>query len=276
MKALLALWALLLATGTARADTPVVYPNTQAAIGASQQWLSDDRGTWSDRWLQLTRTLAQREIFYGSLGATERFGRADTYYAVGAYVPVGPRGIVHVEETISPTHAILPASDLIASVEERLPGGWGYAPGYEQRAYSGLQAQTISLMVDRYVGNDRLAYRLLRSTLSSGASAAYTHAFTFTRYYGAYGSGALTASVFFGRDIETAPNGVVLAGTRGILACWKPVALIALCADLERAECAARRPLCANGRVPWSPRAALTFFCLSSAGSRSACLPSQS
>ena len=94
-------------------------------------------------------------------------------------------------------------------------GGWGYAGGYERRSYTDVGATIYSLMLDRYVGNYRFAYRVSAANLSNVAGLALTHDLRGTRYYGARGDSSVGLDLTAGRDVENLGTSVLVSPVRG-------------------------------------------------------------
>jgi YaiO family outer membrane protein len=195
---------------------PVPLPNTQIIITGTDEAVTDNRGSWSDVSGEIIQSIAPRESFYALGGIASRFNQTDPHYTVGGYAPLGTRAFLNLEASFSPTHLILPQTDLLGSVEDRLGGGWGYAGGYERRLYTNVGATIYSLMLDRYVGNYRFAYRVSAANLSNVAGLALTHDLRATRYYGARGDSSVGLALTAGRDVENIGTSVLVSPVRGV------------------------------------------------------------
>lgn len=204
------------ALGAAPSPSPTPTPNTIFELDASSEHLSNGSPNWENDSLSVSKQLAPRRVLYGSLTKDYRFGKADQTYLVGVYVPASANTLLNLEASFSPTHAVLPQSELAASLDHRLAGGWGYALGLRHRSYPGLGVSLSSLIVDRYWKTFRIAYTLTGAQISNTPGTSLSHALSFTHYYGNDSENAATLSINVGRDVENTGTHIAASAVSGI------------------------------------------------------------
>jgi len=193
----------------------VTLPNAQIQVNGTDESVSGNRGPWTDISTMLVENFAPRESLYALGGVADEFSQVDSHYTFGGYAPLGGRAMLNLQGSFSPTHHVLPETDLLGSIEYRMAGGWGAAGGYEHRTYTAVGATIYSLALDRYIGNYHFSYRATAADLADVRGIAITHDLRATRYYGRRGDDSIGLDLNAGRDVENIGNGVLVSGVRG-------------------------------------------------------------
>lgn len=212
---LAALLCVLAAPALAAEPTPSPTPESTYEIGGSNDSLSNGKGSWQSAYMSYVWHADARRAIYGTLSSNTRFGNTDPQYTVGIYVPASANTILNVETSLSPTHVVLPSSTVLVSLEHRFALGWGYVLGADHRAYPGLDVVGESLLVDRYWGNFRAAYKISSVQLSNVPGSAFTHTALLAHTYGADGLSQVVLSLYIGRDAENVGPGVLVSAVSG-------------------------------------------------------------
>ncbi len=170
--------------------------------------LSNGYGNWRTVSLDFSRKYQSRRTFYGSLTATERFGRRDRQATLGIYQPLNRKWALLLEGNYSPTHRSLAKWSAFGGIEHNFGKGWNGQIGYRRTRYSAAKVNVASVTAEKYFGNYRAAYTLSVINLEKvGTSAA--HRFQFAKYYGEQVS-SVGLTVGYGRELESLGNQGVL------------------------------------------------------------------
>ncbi len=207
-----ALLCLLSRPALAADPQPTPTPFTWIEAGAGADHLNNGSADWHTTYLSIAKRSAPRMGWYGVASSNRRFGRTDPQYLIGVYFPPSANTIVNVELAASPTHMILPSSEIGLSLDHRLAAGWGYALGLRDRSFNGTNVFMNTLSVDRYWRAFRAAYTLTGTRLSSVPGTSFSQTLLLTDYYGMDDASSLTAALNAGREAEN-DGGPVLVST---------------------------------------------------------------
>ena len=194
---------------------PSPTPVSTIEIGGSSEGLSNGYGSWSSEYLTATRRFAPRKSVYFTLENARRFESRDVIYTGGAYVPASPNTILNVELAFSPTHQQRPHAQMYVSLDHRLAAGWGYTLEVQRRLYGYANVQTGAVLVDRYWGEYRAAYRVTGAQLSNAPGLSISQAASLTRYSGPDDESSMTLAINAGREADNLENGVHLSSVVG-------------------------------------------------------------
>lgn len=209
---------LSLSVPPALAADPQPAPTESAWIeaGAGADYLSNGLGDWSTAYISFETSSGPRTSWHASTDSDSRFGKTDSQYLVGTYFPPSTNTILNVELALSPTHQILPSSEIGLSLDHRLAAGWGYALGLQDRSYNGANVSIDSVSVDRYWRTFRAAYTTFATRVSNVPGVSFSEALLLTHYYGASDASSLTAALNAGREAENDGGPVLVSAVIGV------------------------------------------------------------
>lgn len=211
----------LLLAALSAPTSPTPQPSTAPTpaitleLGTSSEQLSNGRGTWQSTYATASERLAPRKVAYLTVADDRRFGYADSDYTAGFYTPPSANTILNLEVSYSPTHAVLPQSELVASLDHRLADGWGYTLGLGERHYSSTDVQLGSVLIDRYWKAYRAMYSVTASHISNVAGTSVGHSASLTYYYGVGQDSSVSGGVNAGREADNVGNAVIASAVWG-------------------------------------------------------------
>jgi len=189
-------------------------PRVEFEAGHGRERLTDGRSPWTDTNLALEVKTAARQTFTGRWRETERFGLGDREGALGMYLPFGVGWSATFEYTGSPTHQVLPRYSLFAQVEKQLSGGWGIHAGLRHSEYTLNHADLRLLTIERYVGNERLAYTFY-SGKPEGGGWSPSHRLQWSHFFNDRDFAGISAAR--GREVENiVPGGLLASDVRNL------------------------------------------------------------
>jgi len=181
---------------------------TEIQFNYTYESLTRNLGEWHTASIDFIHYFSKRQVVYGTLLATKRFGQRDRQFTVGIYQPLNRKWTVQLEGGVSPTHRVLPKWSALGQIERSFKKGWNTQVGYRRMHFTSARVNLGIVGVEKYWGNYRAAYTLYVSQLANtGASA--SNRFQFNRYYGENVS-SVGLSAGFGREIESLGNRRVL------------------------------------------------------------------
>lgn len=102
---------------------------------------------------------------YGDVTRTDRFEKVDSQFTLGGYIPVTPRGKLHLEAKVSPTRNLTPGHVLYAGYYWDAGHGWTLEPSYQVTSFSDLRVERTALVTEKYTGPWRFAYQIANISL---------------------------------------------------------------------------------------------------------------
>jgi YaiO family outer membrane protein len=184
---------------------------TEVEIGTMPQWLTNGRGIWREYYVDMLHRYGERNVVYGALRETQRFGQNDTQGVLGTYYALTRQLTAFLEASGSPTHNVLPNYTVAGQLGYNWSNGWGVYAGMRHTDYTSTLVNTSTLLIERYFGNFRAAYAWNQSWLP-GAGSSAMHAVTLNYYYGDNSQASIALAN--GREVENVgpPTGVVSSG----------------------------------------------------------------
>ncbi len=184
---------------------------SELELGVSHESLSKGLPSWRSIYLEGLHQFGERQVLYGVLRETRRFGLADTEARVGYYHPLGRTWTALVEASTSPTHEVLPHFSVLGQLQKDLAYGWNVQVGLRHNEYTALSTDVANVTAERYWGSFRGAYSLYLGRLDGETAA--SHVVQFDHYYGDRNSiGVLIAE---GREVaDRGPTGVLITDVR--------------------------------------------------------------
>lgn len=181
--------------------------------GYSRETLSNNLPDWTSTYLLGSHRFGDRQVLYGGLRETRRFGLDDSEVHAGLYYPLGASWTAQVEGSLSPTHEVLAKHSIYGQLQKSLPGGWGLGVGLRHNEYTLTASNVLSLLAERYWGNFRGAYTLYSGKPEGGSSGA-SHRVQLSYYYADRSSVGVSYSD--GREVENVgpPRGVLASDVR--------------------------------------------------------------
>ncbi len=149
-------------------------------------------------------------VVYGELTHQDRFNRQDTTALLGTYLPLLPKGQLHVEASVSPNPELKPRDTIYAGWYQSLPHGWTLEPGLQTTHYKDLRVDRYSLNIERYLRNWRVLYGIADVQLAG--SSGLNHRVQADYYYGEHNR--IGAGHAWGDDQESLPTGVIKTPVR--------------------------------------------------------------
>lgn len=188
------------------ADPPAKRLDVEA--GSTSDTLTENRGTWSEQFLTVATRNGPGRGAYAAITTDQRFGLGDITYEGGWYTPLAPRLLFDVVAAFSPTHQVLPNSDLQGGLDLRAGGGYGYQATYAQRNYPSTVAAIATVGADRYQGNKHFSVTLTAVHLSNVPGTAMSAGVAYTEYLHCDN---LSVALSGGRDVENTGAGANVA-----------------------------------------------------------------
>jgi YaiO family outer membrane protein len=186
----------------------------EAEARSSIERLTNGRADWRNTQLDVQARKADRQSYYGSLRATERFDQGDSEVMLGTYQPLGGSWAMQVEAVASPTHHVLAKDSLLAQIERRFDGGWGLQAGYRRSAYERTSTDLVIATADRYFSSFRAAYSLYLGR-PDGLGFGPSHRLQWSYYY--TDRSFIGVSAAAGREVENiVPSGVLSTQVRNL------------------------------------------------------------
>ena len=176
--------------------------------------LSGGRSDWTDTGLLLDARLPSRFAWSGYLRETERFDLRDSEAGGSLYAPFGTGWAASLEATTSSTHRVLARHSLTAALEKQLGHGWIVRGGLRRSEYEAGRADLRLLTVERYFGNERVAYTFYSGQVGDGGGVP-SHRLDWSHYLGERGEIGISGAR--GREAENvAPGGLLVVEVRSL------------------------------------------------------------
>jgi YaiO family outer membrane protein len=152
-------------------------------INYSTESLTKNLGVWKTTSLFLERKLKKRQLVWMNYTLSDRKSVRDQYLEVGTYKPLSNRWAITAEAGFSPTHKFAGKFSVKGEVEKGFTNGIVIHGGSRFTAFSAVKAATVYGQAEKYWGENRVAYTLSVTKIST-AGTAPSHRFQYNRYYG--------------------------------------------------------------------------------------------
>ena len=150
MKSLCLLAALCLpALALAQTD----QPSTRVGVFTERSDLDRGLADWSEHTLRIQRLHAPRRSTELALARTSRFGLDDTQIELSHVTPLSPSLVATLQLGGSPTHRVLPRTQVGASLQAEFAPGWLLHTSARHTRYDNNDVDRLGLMLERYVGD---------------------------------------------------------------------------------------------------------------------------
>jgi YaiO family outer membrane protein len=185
---------------------------SELELGISSETLSNGLAAWRSIYLEGLHQFGERQVMYGTLRETRRFGLTDSEAQGGFTYPVGKTWTFLLEASLSPTHNVLPNFSLMGQLRKELDHGWNLQAGIRHSEYSRFNTDVAIITAERYWNSFRGAYSSYLARLDGGSTVP-NHVVQFDYYYGDRNSiGILVAN---GREIaDLGPGGPLITDVR--------------------------------------------------------------
>lgn len=176
--------------------------------------LSGGRSDWTDNGVLLDARLPSRFAGTAYARETRRFDLRDAEAGGSLYSPLASGWAASLEATASSTHRVLPRHSLTALLEKKLGRGWITRGGLRRSEYETGRADLRLLTLERYFGNERVAYTFYSGKVGEGGSVP-SHRLDWSHYIGERGEIGLSGAR--GREAENvAPQGLLVVEVRSL------------------------------------------------------------
>lgn len=176
--------------------------------------LSGGRSDWTDTGVLLEHRLPSRFAGSGYARETQRFDLRDSELGASLYSPFAAGWAASVEGTTSATHHVLPRHSLTGQLERQLGRGWIVRGALRRSEYEAGRADLRLLTLERYFGNERMAYTFYSGKVGQGGSVP-SHRLDWSHYFGERGEIGLSGAR--GREAENvAPGGLLVVEVRSL------------------------------------------------------------
>ncbi len=166
----------------------------------STESLSRNLGVWKTASLYLERKFNNRQTVWMNYTVSDRKSVRDQYLEVGMYKPLKNRWAITAEAGVSPTHNFAGKVSVKGEVEKGFANGFVIHGGSRFTAFTGIKATTVYGQTEKYWGNNRAAYTLSVTNITT-AGTAPSHRFAYNRYYGER-TNNFGVATSFGRENE--------------------------------------------------------------------------
>jgi YaiO family outer membrane protein len=146
---------------------PAVFDsNPYVEVGASYEGLTNGYAPWQSQYLNLTMPMKEDGLVYLQLLNAQRFSEQDSSaYANYAY-PLS-LGTINIEGSYDPNAKFLAKNLGGIGWTGKLPESFNYLISTRATNYSDSRTNTNNYGLDKYIGQFRLAYTLVSSSLNS-------------------------------------------------------------------------------------------------------------
>ncbi len=159
------------------------YKKYNVQLNYSTESLSRNLGIWKSASLYMERRFKNRQLVWMNYTLSDRNSVRDQYLEVGTYKPLKNRLAITAEAGFSPTHKFAGKFSVKAEVEKGFANGLVIHGGSRFTAFSTIKATTVYGQAEKYWGNNRAAYTLSVTNITT-AGTAPSHRVSYNRYYG--------------------------------------------------------------------------------------------
>lgn len=194
----------------------------EVSVNVTTESLSNNFGIWKTGSLFVKRKSEDGKILWGEYRVSQRrTNPIDREIVAGIYQPLKKGFAFTVETSYSDTNSFVAKHTIRAEGERVFKGGWVGHIGYWYKKYRPINVKVLYGEVEKYWGNNRLAYKLNFNNVSNtGTSPSNT--ITYNRYYGER-INTFGIRLGFGREEEfVEPNlGILKTHTIGVTGSFK-------------------------------------------------------
>ncbi len=204
------------ATTSRAASAVAAQPRrSELELGLTGDNLTNGFAGWRSIYLEGLHRYGERNVIYGTLRETQRFGLYDSEAQGGFYYPLADTWTSLVEASVSPSRNVLPKFSVLGQLQKKLDYGWNLQAGIRHSEYTTLNANIGIFTVERYWSNFRGAYSLYLGRPEGGSSSS-SHVLALDYYYGE--RNFIGVSVNDGREVAgLGPLGVITSEVRGFV-----------------------------------------------------------
>ncbi len=159
------------------------YKKYNVQLNYSTESLSRNLGVWKTASLYVERKFRNRRLVWMNYTVSDRKSIRDRYLEVGIYRPLKNRWAITAEAGVSPTHNFAGKFSVKGEIEKGFANGFVIHGGSRFTAFSTIKATTLYSQTEKYWGNNRAAYTLSVTNITT-AGTAPSHRFSYNRYYG--------------------------------------------------------------------------------------------
>lgn len=203
-----------------RSDEPAVDKEWTIVVGAGHEDLDNDLPSWNRQFVEVSRDRDDRGRYRIGAARDERFNSADVSVSFGGDLFFGSDWSAGIDFTFVDDADFQPDLAYSAYAGRSIQDGWVLNLRYRRREYESATVGSTTGMVEKYVGNFRIAYALGLSHLH-GESNSLSHGLTVNWYYSDISSiglslntGEEAESVVPGQVLKTDVRGITLVGRR--------------------------------------------------------------
>ncbi|MDH3431504.1 MAG: YaiO family outer membrane beta-barrel protein [Gammaproteobacteria bacterium] len=195
-------------------------PQWTILVGAGHENLSNDAPSWNRQFVEVSREQHATGRYRIGLSRDERFGNSDLSVRLSGDYLLAPDWSAGADITLISDPDFQPELNYSGYVGRSLKEGWVVNLRYRRREYETATVSSTTGVVEKYVGDFRIAYALGLSHLH-GTSDSPNHSLAMNWYYSDRSSigltlntGKETEAVGPGQVLETEVRGVSLSGRR--------------------------------------------------------------
>jgi YaiO family outer membrane protein len=203
-----------------RSDEPADDNEWTVVVGAGHEDLNNDLPSWNRQFVEVSRDHDDRGRYRIGAARDERFNSADVSASVGGDLFFGSDWSAGIDFTFVDGANFQPDFAYSAYAGRSIRGGWVFNLRYRRREYESATVGSTTGMVEKYVGDFRIAYALGLSHLH-GESNSMSHGLTVNWYYSdissiglSFNTGEEAESIVPGQVLETEVRGITLVGRR--------------------------------------------------------------
>ena len=189
-------------------------------VGAGHENLSNDAPSWNQQFIEVSREQDSVGRYRIAVARDERFDNSDLSVSLGGDFSFASDWSAGVDVTMASSPEFQPDLSFGGYVGRSLADGWVANLRYQRREYETATVGSTTGIVEKYVGDFRIAYALGLSHLH-GASNSLNHSLTTNWYYSDRSSIGITLNtgeeaeaVGPGQVLETDVRGVSISGRR--------------------------------------------------------------
>lgn len=155
-----------------------VIPSSRPAIfdsepyvefGASYESLTGDYAPWQSQYFNVTLPMKEDGLVYVQLLNAQRFSEQDSSVYINYSYPMS-LGAINIEGSYDPNANFLAKNSGGVGWTGKLPDSFNYLISTKASNYSDSRINVINYGLDKYIGQFRLAYTLISSSLNSNSN----------------------------------------------------------------------------------------------------------
>lgn len=205
-----------------RSDEPGDDNEWTVVVGAGHEDLDNDLPSWNRQFVEVSRDHDDRGRYRLGVARDERFNSPDVSVSFGGDLFFGSDWSAGIDFTFVDDASFQPDFAYSVYAGRSIQDGWVLNLRYRRREYESATVGSTTGMVEKYVGDFRIAYALGLSHLH-GESDSLSHGLTVNWYYSdissiglSFNTGEEAESIVPGQVLETDVRGITLVGRREI------------------------------------------------------------